>query len=415
MYERKDCITFFIDGIRNKKLPNQKYVFCFDPDDDRSTKWIIKNLEMLAEKSELRKDTKSDINIIPVTRDHLFKNSLYSQFNFNNFINGKHSDIAYKAAKFICNNINEGYYNPLMIIGDVGLGKTHLLHAIGNNACLLNRKIKIHYTSAKGFIDKVINGIRYGNICEIKSNCRDIDLLLINNIQFLENKESAQEEFFHILYNMIFNKKQIVITADRYPREMINLEARLVNRFISGLTVRIGRPDFETRMSIIKYWTEQNNFSLRDEVVELISRRVKTNVNDVIGVLINIKAQQDLIGKPVSIELTKNVLKEILDIRCNKLGGKELIKSIIKRVHMEIPKIILEFGDLTLSQTDQIAMYVFREITGLSFPVIGHFFNRADYTVVLHALKNTAEWMSQNSETKQKIEDIIHELSSLYQ
>lgn len=336
---------------------------------------------------------------------------LNPDLNFQNFVNGSNSDIAFAAAQAVGDNVQENKYNPLFICGDVGLGKTHLIQAIGNNVKSVGHNLKIHYTNSEEFTNEVINGIRYRKNHEIRTKYRAVDILLIDDIQFLENKESTQEEFFHIFNELIQNKKQIILTADRYPREIKNLEERLVNRFNSGMVARIGRPDLETRIAIIRTKVEQMHMVLNEDIIELIANSVKNNVRDILGILIHLEASWSLLNQEITLDSTKRVLKEVLDIDKNPKTIENIIKVVCKKFNIKITDILSEKRDKEISKSRQIAMHLSREITGLSYPVIAKHFGGKNHTTVIQACKKTKEWIGVDPEIKQTISSIMKELS----
>lgn len=346
---------------------------------------------------------------IPAKRHE--QDGLNPQFRFDNFVNGSNSDIAYAAAIAVGENIFENKYNPLFLCGDVGLGKTHLIQAIGIRARNNHSQLKIQYTNSERFTNEVINGIRFRNIQDVRNRYRSNDLLLVDDIQFLENKESTQEEFFHIFNELIQNKKQIVITADRYPREIKNLQERLVNRFNSGMVARIGKPDFETRVAIIRNRVEQMQVPLNEEIIDFIANSVKSNVRDILGILVHLEASWSLLGQEITIESTKRVLKEVLSIEENPVTIDNIIKHICNRFEVKISDVLSDKRDKEISKTRQIAMYVSRELTGFSFPVIGKHFGGKNHTTVLQACKKTKEWLDIDPEINQTVTTIIRELS----
>jgi chromosomal replication initiator protein len=339
------------------------------------------------------------------------EDGLNPDLNFQNFVNGSNSDIAFAAAQAVGDNVQENKYNPLFICGDVGLGKTHLIQAIGNNVKSVGHNLKIRYTNSEEFTNEVINGIRYRKNHEIRTKYRAIDILLIDDIQFLENKESTQEEFFHIFNELIQNKKQIILTADQYPREIKNLEERLVNRFNSGMVARIGRPDIETRIAIIRTKVEQMHMLLNEDIIELIANSVKNNVRDILGILIHLEASWSLLNQEITLDFTKRVLKDVLDIDKNPKNIENIIKVVCKKFNIKITDILSEKRDKEISKSRQIAMYLSREITGLSYPVIAKHFGGKNHTTVMQACKKTKEWVDVDPEIKQTISSIMKELS----
>jgi chromosomal replication initiator protein len=344
--------------------------------------------------------------------DTVPQDGLNPLFRFDNFVNGSNSDIAYAAARAVGDNVLANKYNPLFICGDVGLGKTHLIQAVGLKVRDTHKDIKVFYTDSEEFTNQVINGIRFRKTLEVRNKYRSIDLLLIDDIQFLENKESTQEEFFHIFNELYAKKKQIIITADRYPREIKNLEERLVNRFNSGMVARIGKPDYETRVAIIRNKVDQMKIPLTDDIINLIATSVKSNVRDILGILIHVEASWSLLGQEITIDFIKRVLKDVMDIEENPITVDIIIKAIGQKFNVKVSDIMSDKRDKAISKARQIAMYVSRELTGLSYPVIGKRFGGKNHTSVLQACKKTKEWMDNDSEINQTVNMIIRDLSS---
>ncbi|MCP4297261.1 MAG: chromosomal replication initiator protein DnaA [Proteobacteria bacterium] len=340
-----------------------------------------------------------------------FDDGLNPNFSFNTFINGGNSDITYAAALAVGESINENKYNPLFICGEVGLGKTHLVQALGLKAREINPSIMIQYASSKEFTNEVINGIRFGKIQEVRNKYRYVDILIIDDIQFLEDKERTQEEFFHTFNELIRCNKQIVLTADRYPREIQKLEERLVNRFNSGMVAKIYPPDFETRVAIIRAKVDKMRIPLSDEIINHIANVVKSNVRDLEGILIHIEANWSLLGQEISMDMTKRVLKDVLNLEGNPKTIENIMKIVGNKFDIKITDIKSDRRDKEISKTRQIAMYVAREVTGLSYPVIGKHFGGKNHTTVLQACKKTKEWKDRDPEIKQSIIAIIREIS----
>lgn len=341
----------------------------------------------------------------------LRNDGLNPQFRFRTYINGVNSDIAYAASLAVGENITENKYNPLFICGDVGLGKTHLVQAIGLKARETNPSLKIRYASSKEFTNEVINGIRFGKIQDVRNKYRLVDLLIIDDIQFLQNKETTQEEFFHTFNELIQNKKQIILTADRYPREIQKLEERLVNRFNSGMVAKIYPPDFETRVAIIRSKIERMNLPLSEEIINHIASTVKTNVRDIEGSLIHLEASWSLLGQEISLETTKRILKDVLNLESTPITIEGIIKHVCNKFEVKISDIKSDRRDKEISKTRQIAMYIARELTGSSYPVIGKHFGGKNHTTVLQAYKKTREWIKEDPEIKQMITGILREIS----
>lgn len=339
------------------------------------------------------------------------EDGLNPNYNFETFVNGSNSDIAYAAAQAVGEDLKGTAYNPLFICGDVGLGKTHLLQAVGLLAKEKDPKVRIRYASSKEYINEVIEGIRFGKIGRVRDKYRNVDLLLIDDIQFLENKESTQEEFFHLFNELIQNKKQIVLTSDRYPREIKNLEDRLINRFNSGMVARITPPDFETRVAIIRTKTEQKNLPLSEEIISFMANVIKSNVRDIEGILIHIEANWSLLGQEITLESVKRVLKEVMNIESSTKNVESIIKQVALKFDLKVSDLKSDKRTQEISKPRQIAMYLSREATGLSFPVIAEHFGGKNHTTVIQAHKKTQEWIDKDPEIRQTVLALLREIS----
>ncbi|MDT8445933.1 MAG: chromosomal replication initiator protein DnaA [bacterium] len=339
------------------------------------------------------------------------EDGLNPNYHFESFVNGSNSDIAYAASQAVGENLAENKYNPLFLCGDVGLGKTHLLQAIGLQAREKDPKARIRYASSKEYINEVIEGIRFQKVGRVRDKYRNVDLLLIDDIQFLENKESTQEEFFHLFNELIQNKKQIVLTSDRYPREIKNLEERLVNRFNSGMVARIYAPDFETRVAIIRTKTEQKHLPLSEEIISYLAQAIKSNVRDIEGILIHIEANWSLLGQEISLETVKRVLREVMNIESNPRSIENIIKKVAAKFDVKVADLKSDKRTQEISKPRQVAMYIAREATDLSFPAIAEHFGGKNHTTVMQAHKKTKEWVEKDPEIRQTVLSIIREIT----
>ncbi len=336
---------------------------------------------------------------------------LNPSFNFSNFINGANSDMAYAASYATAENVENSKYNPLFICGDVGLGKTHLIQAIGNHVA--NKNMTTLYTSSKQFTHEIIDNIRFGNMQSVRDAYSQVDMLLIDDIQFIENKERTQEEFFYIFNQLIQNKKQIVLTADRYPREIQNLQERLINRFNSGMVCRIYPPDYETRIAIILSKIEKIGVALSTELVQYIAKHVKYNVRDLEGVLIHIEARFSLLGQQITIQIVKQILEEVLNLKDKTHNTEDIIKYICQEYDIKVTDVKSTKRDKNISITRQLCMYIVRELTNDSYPVIGKYFGGKNHTSVMQACKKTQERIDQDPEFKQRVQTLIQNLNKI--
>jgi len=336
---------------------------------------------------------------------------LNPSYNFNTFVSGSNSDIAYAAAMAVGEHISENKYNPLFICGEVGLGKTHLIQAIGVAAIKNDPNFKVCYTNSNDYTNEVIEGIRFQKIDKVRAKYKDIDLLLIDDIQFLEKKESTQEEFFHLFNGLIQSGKQVVLTSDRYPREIKNIAERLVSRFNSGMVAKIDPPDFETRMAIIKDKIEQRGLPLSEEITQYMASAIKSNVRDIEGILIHIEANWSLLQQEITLDSVKQVLKEMMNFDSNPKNIENIIKRVAEKFDIKVSEIMSDKRTKEISKPRQIAMYISREATGQSFPSIAEHFGGKNHTTVLQAYKKTKEWVEKDPEIRQTVQTLLREIS----
>ena len=301
-------------------------------------------------------------------------NFLNSSNTFKSFVNGDNSSVAYACALSIAESLSSkltSKYNPLFLYGDVGLGKTHLLQAVGNKILKENKEIEIIYCTSENFTNDVIEGIRRKKILFIKKKYRNCDLFLIDDIQFLENKTTTQEEFFHTFNELLNKGKQVIITADRYPREIKNIERRLLSRFSAGIVAKIDAPVFETRVAIIKNELEKIDLILAEDVILHIAHAIRTNVREIKGVIKCLEAEYSLLNQEINLDSARIILKDILNLDKSPIAVNDIIKEVSKNFNVKIADIKSEKRDREITMARQVAMYIAREVTNLSYPVIG--------------------------------------------
>lgn len=330
---------------------------------------------------------------------------LNPRFNFDNFVVGPSNRFAYAACLAVAESPAKAY-NPLFIYGQVGLGKTHLMQAIAQQIRQQNPKTRHCYISSEQFTNELIDAIRHRSTSQFRQKYRHIDVLLIDDIHFIAGKESTQEEFFHTFNALHDSRKQIIISSDRPPREIANLEERLTSRFAWGLITDIQPPDFETRVAILKKKIEHEPVNVPNEVIHFIAEQIRTNIRELEGALIRVVAYSLLDEKPVSLDMAKMILKD-------------MVKESINKVNVEgIQKTVSEFFNITLTELKatkrtknivlprQIAMYLSRQLTNLSLPEIGHAFGGKDHTTILHAFKKIEKNLMQNKDLKNTVDRI---------
>jgi len=322
---------------------------------------------------------------------------------FSTFVVGDNNNFAHAAAMAVAQSPGRSY-NPLFLYGGVGLGKTHLLHAIGHNVLKENPKLKVSYLSSEKFTNKYIDAIQNNDLAKFRRTYRKTDVLLIDDIQFLSGKERIQEEFFHTFNALHEAHKQIVMTCDRPANEIKNLEHRLVSRFEWGLVTDMQPPDFETRLAILRNKGLSLGVEVPDEVVEFLAKRIRTNIRRLEGALIRVSSYQSLTGKPVTPSAVEGLLKDVLHEEGRTVVS---IENIQKRVaeHYDI-----RLADMTsrrrpenIAFPRQIAMYLAREMTGKSLNSIGEAFGGRDHGTVLHACRLVRDRMEQQTDVRQAV------------
>jgi chromosomal replication initiator protein len=335
--------------------------------------------------------------------------NLTAKYTFDTFVVGGSNQFAHAASRRVAEHPGE-QYNPLFIYGGVGLGKTHLLNAIGNYILDHYPTKKIFYISSEQFTNEVINSIRYDRMMDFRNRYRTVDVLLIDDIQFIAGKERTQEEFFHTFNTLYETNKQIVISSDRSTKEMSEMEERLRSRFEMGLIADIQPPDVETRTAIIKRKSELEGIHLDDEVALFIATHIKTNIRELEGSLTRLGAFSSLTGEPITIELAKKVLGDILDQKQKVITVDEIQKVVADRFHIKISELKAKKRTKTLVYPRQISMYLCRELTDLSFPEIGKHFGGKDHSTVIHAFRHIRNAMASDPQTKELIGELIKKI-----
>ncbi len=329
--------------------------------------------------------------------------SLNPRYSFQNFVVGSSNQFAHAASQAVAENPAKAY-NPLFIYGGVGLGKTHLLSAIGNYA-LSNKKLaRIAYVSSEQFTNEVINSIRYDRMGEFRGRYRNIDMLLVDDIQFIAGKERTQEEFFHTFNTLYESQKQIVITSDLFPKEMPTIEERLRSRFEWGLIADIQTPDLETKVAILKRKAEIEKVVLNDEVALFLATNIQTNIRELEGSLIRLGAFSSLTGQEITVELAKTVLRDTLIGKGRVVSVDEIQKVVSDQFQIRVSEMRSKKRTKNLVYPRQIAMYICRELTQLSFPEIGRSFGGRDHTTVIHACRLIGEAKDEDVQLRKTLE-----------
>lgn len=333
-----------------------------------------------------------------------FENSnLNPKYVFEEFVIGNSNRFAHAASLAVAESPAKAY-NPLFIYGGVGLGKTHLMHAIGHYIKDQNSSAKVLYISSEKFTNELINSIKDDKNVEFRNRYRNVDVLLIDDIQFIAGKERTQEEFFHTFNALHEANKQIIISSDRPPKEIPTLEDRLRSRFEWGLTTDIQAPDFETRIAILRKKAEAENYQVNNEVFDFIARKIKSNIRELEGALTRVTAYSSLTNKDVSVDLAQEALKDIISSSKPKQVNVDMIKDIVSQhYNVQISDFDSKRRTRSITYPRQVAMYLSRELTDLSLPKIGECFGGRDHTTVIHAYDKISNDINNNSDLKEVI------------
>jgi len=326
-------------------------------------------------------------------------------FTFDNFVIGSGNRFAHAASLAVAESPAKAY-NPLFIYGPVGMGKTHLLQAIAHFALQKNNQLKVLYISSERFTNQLISAIQNRTTISFRQMYRNMDILLIDDIQFMGGKETTQEEFFHT-FNVLYDAhKQIILSSDRTPKDIPSLEQRLVSRFEWGLITDIQPPDLETRIAILRKKAERETINVPDDVTFFIAEKIKTNIRELEGALIRVIAYASLTGQNVNLALAQDVLKDV--IREEKRVSIEAIQRKVAEIfEIGVSDIKGKRRTRSFAYPRQIAMHLARELTDLSLPQIGEYFGGRDHTTVLHACNKIRQDIDKNSQTKKLIENLV--------
>ncbi len=337
---------------------------------------------------------------------------LNPKYTFESFVVGSGNRFAHAAALAVAESPGEAY-NPLFIYGGVGLGKTHLMQAIGHFVHKEDPTKKILYMTSESFTNELISAIQQKKTYEFREKIRRVDVLMVDDIQFIAGREGTQQEFFNTFNELHTDNKQIILTSDKPPKDIQRLEERLCSRFEWGLVADIQRPDVDTRVAILREKAQQESITVPDEVLQLIAGKIDSNIRELEGCLTRLVAYANLIRQPITTELCETALKEIFDQRQHKQITAELIMKTVSDYYG------LSMGELTgptrrreITVPRQIAMYLTREMTGMSLPQIGAVFGGRDHTTVIHSCKTVETGMKTNAGMKSAVEDIQHLVKS---
>lgn len=307
-------------------------------------------------------------------------------FNFQSFVEGKSNQLARAAASQVGENPGTSY-NPLFIYGGVGLGKTHLMHAVGNAMVARKPNARVAYVHSERFVGDMVRGLQHNKISEFKRSYRSLDALLIDDIQFFAGKERSQEEFFHTFNALLEGQRQIVLTCDRYPKEVVGLEERLKSRFGWGLTVAIEPPELETSVAILMSKAEAEGVELPEQVAFFIAKRIRSNVRELEGALRRVIANSKFTGRPIDLEFAKEALRDLLALQERLVSIENIQKTVVEYYKIRVGDLLSKKRSRSIARPRQVAMALAKELTNHSLPEIGDAFGGRDHTTVLHACR----------------------------
>jgi chromosomal replication initiator protein len=335
---------------------------------------------------------------------------LNPKYTFDTFVVGASNQFAHAAARAVAESPARSY-NPLFLYGGVGLGKTHLLHAIGHRIRERGGDLRLQYLTAEQFVNQLINSIRFKSTHSFRERYRSIDVLLVDDIQFLANKERTQEEFFHTFNALYTSQKQIILTSDSSPRNIPSIEERLRSRFEWGLIADIQPPDLETKVAILRRKADLDGVELPDEVALFIAHQVKSNVRELEGLLNRVVAFASLTGKPVALDLARDTLRDILPEEGRRPSAAEIIKFVARHYGLKVGEIKSKSNAKQIAFPRQVAMYLCKQLTELSYPEIGRQFNDKHHSTVMYSVDKIEQLRGTDAELSRTLESMTKHLS----
>jgi chromosomal replication initiator protein len=337
---------------------------------------------------------------------HLDKNLV-----FDRFVEGNSNQLARAASMQVAESPGEAY-NPLFIYGDVGLGKTHLMHAIGNNILKNNPEAKVLYLHSERFVADMVKALQTNSINDFKRFYRSLNALLIDDIQFFAGKDRSQEEFFHTFNALLEGQQQIILTSDRYPTEIEGMEERLKSRFGWGLTVAVEPPELETRVAILISKAEQSNIELPYEVAFFIAKRIRSNVRELEGALRRVIANAHFTGKSITIEFVQEALRDLLALQDKLVTIENIQKTVAEYYKVKVADLLSKRRSRSIARPRQMAMALSKELTNHSLPEIGDYFGGRDHTTVIHACRKVKELVQDDTDFTEDYKNLMRILSS---
>ena len=411
--------SFVMDWVKQNFL-SQITTICQQIDTDRDISVTLdigskkKKAPLAVAEADVRQIQESTPIPPPMTKrpnNTKLEHHLNIGFTFDNFVEGKSNQLAKAASVQVAEN-PAGSYNPLFLYGGVGLGKTHLMHAVGNKILATNPSARIVYLHSERFVTHMIKALQHNSIDEFKQFYRSLDVLLIDDIQFFAGKERSQEEFFHTFNALLEGGRQIILTCDRYPKEIDGLEERLKSRFGWGLPVCIEPPELETRVAILQKKAEEFGISLPSEVAFFIAKRIRSNIRELEGSLRRVMATANFTGKPITLDFAKDTLRDLIALHDRLITIENIQKTVAEYFKIRISDLHSNSRSRSITRPRQVAMALSKELTNHSLPEIGNAFGGRDHTTVLHGCRKIAELRDSDSRIDEDYTNLLRILSN---
>ena len=337
---------------------------------------------------------------------------LNKSFTFDSFVEGRSNEMARAAAVQVTQNIGGSSYNPLLLYGGVGLGKTHLMHAVGNSIADSHPELKVSYMYSQRFMEDMVRAIERGAMSDFTQYYRSVDVLLMDDIQFLAKGSKSQEEFFHVFNRLQEEGRQIVLTCDRYPKEIVGLEERLESRFVWGMTAVVEPPELETRVAILMKKAEREKVFIPSDAAFFIAERVRSNVRELEGALKRVIANANFTGRSITIDQVKQALRDLIAIQDRQVGVDNIQKTVADYYKLRLGELLSKKRNRSVARPRQVAMALSKDLTSHSLPEIGDAFGGRDHTTVLHACRKIDELKELNPDIKEDYRNLKRLLTS---
>ena len=397
---------FVVDSVRERFLPRiTELARHFAGQPDLSVRVEVGNLARPA-----RVEPAARVPAAPTRSEPEYPSALDPSYQFENFVEGKSNRLGRAAAMQVAANPGKAY-NPLLLYGGTGLGKTHLMHAAGNAIRAANPGLRVLYLRSEQFTNEMVKALQQRSMEGFKQRFRQIDALLIDDIQFFAGKNTTQEEFFHTFNALFDGKQQIILTCDRYPKEVENLEPRLKSRLGWGLSVAIEPPDFETRAAILMSKAQSRGIALPDSVAMLIAKRMRSNVRDLEGALNTLAARANFMARPITEDFAQEALRDLLHAQQQAISISNIVRVVADYHQLRVADLLGKRRTQSLARARQVAMALARELTEHSLPEIGNEFGGRDHTTVLHACKVVRGLLGTDGKLREDWDKLIRKLT----